>query len=238
MLNDTLAEWCGDKADRFAWIGSVPLAQPETAARELERIVAMGGCGVIIPANIENINLGELPLDPFWRTAEVLGLPVLNLSSPGRNGAAWAKFGSPRSRNMLRYHAWRRLAADDRCAGSVSAAPARSLAPAAAPIRIWPGVSTSCIAAWTGRHRATSPRRCRLPTRRRWPMTASSMPPALRFLIDLVGLDNVALGTDYSFPPADMEPLALLRLAGLSSADVRAIADDNPRRLFARLGAR
>ena len=60
-------------------------------------------------------------------------------------------------------------------------------------------------------------------------------PKVLRFLIDLVGLDNVALGTDYSFPPADMEPLALLRAAGLSKADAEAIADRNPRRLFARM---
>ena len=64
-------------------------------------------------------------------------------------------------------------------------------------------------------------------------------PKALRFLIDLVGLDNVVLGTDYSFPPADMEPLALLRSAGLSdgarsrrsptairAASLRACADD------------
>ena len=60
-------------------------------------------------------------------------------------------------------------------------------------------------------------------------------PKALRFLIDVVGLDNVLLGTDYSFPPADMEPLALLRSAGLSAADIEAIADANPRRVFARL---
>ena len=39
-------------------------------------------------------------------------------------------------------------------------------------------------------------------------------PKALRFLIDVVGCDNVLLGTDYSFPPADMAPLALLRAAG------------------------
>jgi aminocarboxymuconate-semialdehyde decarboxylase len=61
-------------------------------------------------------------------------------------------------------------------------------------------------------------------------------PKALRFLIDLVGLDNVALGTDYSFPPADMEPLALLRSAGLSVSEITAVADVNPRRVFARLG--
>jgi len=60
-------------------------------------------------------------------------------------------------------------------------------------------------------------------------------PKALRFLIDVVGLDNVALGTDYSFPPADMEPLALLRSADLSASEIAAIADDNPRRVFSRL---
>ena len=52
---------------------------------------------------------------------------------------------------------------------------------------------------------------------------------------DVVGIDNVLLGTDYSFPPADMAPLALIRSAGLSKADTEAIADANPRRLFARM---
>jgi len=60
-------------------------------------------------------------------------------------------------------------------------------------------------------------------------------PKALRFLIEVAGLANVALGTDYSFPPADMAPLALLRAAGLSASEVDAIADDNPRRVFPRL---
>jgi aminocarboxymuconate-semialdehyde decarboxylase len=60
-------------------------------------------------------------------------------------------------------------------------------------------------------------------------------PKALRFLIDVAGLDNVVLGTDYSFPPADMEPLAHLRSAALSAAEIDAIADANPRRVFARL---
>jgi aminocarboxymuconate-semialdehyde decarboxylase len=60
-------------------------------------------------------------------------------------------------------------------------------------------------------------------------------PKALRFLIDIAGVENVHLGTDYSFPPADMEPLALLKAAGLSKADTDAIAEGNPRRLFARL---
>src|SRR5262249_10906695 len=60
-------------------------------------------------------------------------------------------------------------------------------------------------------------------------------PKPLRFLVELVGIDNVVLGTDYSFPPADMEPLASLRAADLRPAQIRAIADDNPRRVFTRL---
>jgi aminocarboxymuconate-semialdehyde decarboxylase len=60
-------------------------------------------------------------------------------------------------------------------------------------------------------------------------------PKALRFLIEVAGLDNVVLGTDYSFPPADMEPLSLLRSAGLSADAIEAIADTNPRRVFRRL---
>ena len=48
MLNDTLAAWCADNSDRFAWIASVPLIAAEAAAEEAERAGALGSCGVII----------------------------------------------------------------------------------------------------------------------------------------------------------------------------------------------
>src|SRR5262249_50721388 len=51
----------------------------------------------------------------------------------------------------------------------------------------------------------------------------------LRFLTDEMGLDQVVLGTDYSFPPADLTPLASLKAAGFSAAEIAAIADANPR---------
>ena len=63
--------------DRFAWIASVPLTNAQAAAEELERAAANGACGVIISSNIENVNIGEIPLDPFWAKAEALDLPVL-----------------------------------------------------------------------------------------------------------------------------------------------------------------
>jgi aminocarboxymuconate-semialdehyde decarboxylase len=239
MLNDTLAEWCESNAGRFAWIGSVPLAQAEAAAQELERIVAIGGCGVIIPANIENINLGELPLDPFWQKAEALGLPVLIhpvLVGPAPRAA---KFGLAQ---VAQYTFDTTLGV-----GSLLMTGVLDRFPRLRLVLSHGGGAYPYLA---GRfdimHRrmdrqAQGDVAAKMPSAYASQMAYDSIvhaPKALRFLIDLVGLDNVALGTDYSFPPADMEPLALLRSAGLPSADVTAIADDNPRRLFARLGTR
>jgi aminocarboxymuconate-semialdehyde decarboxylase len=60
-------------------------------------------------------------------------------------------------------------------------------------------------------------------------------PKALRFLADAVGIGQIALGTDESFPPADRDPLASVRAAGFSKTDIELIAEANPRRLFPRL---
>ena len=39
-------------------------------------------------------------------------------------------------------------------------------------------------------------------------------PKTLRFLGETVGLEQLVLGTDESFPPADIDPLSSLRAAG------------------------
>ena len=100
MLNDTLAEWCADNTDRFAWIASVPLTNAQAAAEELERAAAIGACGVIISSNIENVNIGELPLDPFWAQGRSARPAGADPSGAGRRGAARREVRrSRRSRN-------------------------------------------------------------------------------------------------------------------------------------------
>ena len=85
---------------RFSWISSVPLTDAEAAAAELERSADIGAIGVIISANIEDVNLGEFPLDPFWRKAEALGLPVLiHPVNVGACRRAPRNSRSPRSRS-------------------------------------------------------------------------------------------------------------------------------------------
>lgn len=50
-----------------------------------------------------------------------------------------------------------------------------------------------------------------------------------------LNIDRLVLGTDYSFPPADLNPLESLRAAGFSAADIETIAETNPRWIFPRL---
>jgi aminocarboxymuconate-semialdehyde decarboxylase len=236
ILNDTLAQWCADNSDRFAWIASVPLIQAEAAARELERAAGLGACGVIISSNIENTNLGELPLDPFWAKAQALGLPVLIhpvLVGPAPRAA---KFGLAQ---VAQYTFDTTLGV-----GSLLMSGVLDRFPGLKLVLSHGGGAYPYLAGrFDVMHRrmdraAQGDVAAKAPSAYASQMAYDSIvhaPKALRFLIDLVGLENVVLGTDYSFPPAEMEPLALLRAAGLSPAEIEAIADVNPRRLFARL---
>jgi aminocarboxymuconate-semialdehyde decarboxylase len=233
LLNDTLAEWCADNAKRFAWIGSVPLTDAQAAAAELERAKGLGACGVIISSNIENINIGELALDPFWQKAEALNLPVL--IHPVLVGAAprAARFGLAQ---VAQYTFDTTLGV-----GSLIMTGVLDRFPRLKLVLSHGGGAYPYLA---GRFDIMHKRMDRAaqgdvavktPSAYATQMVYDSIvhaPKALRFLIEVAGLDNVALGTDYSFPPADMEPLALLRSAGLSAAEFAAIADANPRRVF------
>ena len=236
MLNDTLAAWCGDNANRFSWIGSVPLIDAKAAAEELKYIVEVGGCGVIISSNVENTNLGELPLDPFWRQAVALDVPILIhpvLVGPAPRAS---KFGLAQ---VAQYTFDTTLGV-----GSLLMSGVLDRFPALKLVLSHGGGAYPYLA---GRfdimHRrmdrsAQGDVAAKTPSAYASQMLYDSIvhaPKALRFLIDVAGLNNVLLGTDYSFPPADMEPLMLLRESGLSSYEIDAIADANPRRVFARL---
>jgi len=245
MLNDTLAEWCADNADRFAWIASVPLERAnagggreggDAAAAELERAAALGACGAIVSSNVENINLGEIALDAFWRKAQTLGLPVLIHPVLVGSAPRAARFGLAQ---VAQYTFDTTFGV-----GSLIMSGVLDRFPTLKLVLSHGGGAYPYLA---GRfdimHRrmdraAQGDVAAKMPSDYATQMAYDSIvhaPKALRFLIEVAGLDNVVLGTDYSFPPADMEPLALLRSANLSAAEVKAIADDNPRRVFARL---
>jgi aminocarboxymuconate-semialdehyde decarboxylase len=233
LVNDELAAWTDENADAFSWVASVPLPHAEAAAAALERAAASGAVGVMVATNVEGVNLGELPLDPFWAKAQALNLtvllhPVLVDAAPRAAKFALAQiahytFDTTMGLGSLIFSGvldrFPRLSlfvshgggAFPYLAGRFDIMHARMDRAAQSDVALQPPSAYMDRMAFD---------------------TIVHGPKPLRFLAESVGVRNMMLGTDYSFPPADLDPLASLREAGFSKNDITAIADENPRRLF------
>jgi len=236
MLNDTLGQWCRDLASRFGFVASVPFPNGDDAAQELERAIGLGAVAVMISANVEGTNIGELSLDAFWAKAERLKLPVLIhpvLAGPAPRAA---KFGLTQSTQYT----------FDTTLGVASLLFSGVLDrfPQLVIVLSHGGGAYPYLAGRFDIMHMRMDRAAQGDVAQKVPSAYAPMmaydtivhaPKALRFLADVVGIDRLVLGTDYSFPPADLQPLGGLRAAGLGAADIRRIADENPRRLFSRL---
>ena len=75
-VNGAIAAMVAEAPARFAGLGTVPLQDPDLAARELERMKADGFSGVEIGSNILGRSPGDAHFDPFFETAERLGMAV------------------------------------------------------------------------------------------------------------------------------------------------------------------
>lgn len=77
-LNDSLADALASRNDAFIGLASVPLAEPEQAARELERAVGeLGLRGVTIGSLVADFTLDDPRLEPFWAAAEATRAVIL-----------------------------------------------------------------------------------------------------------------------------------------------------------------
>ena len=77
ILNDHIAGVCADYPDRFIGLATLPMQDPELAARELERCVKeLGLQGVEIGSHINEWNLDVETLEPFYAAAEELDAAI------------------------------------------------------------------------------------------------------------------------------------------------------------------
>ena len=80
MLNEAMREAlaAGDSDGLFRGTATVPLQDGARAAEELEFAVKECGLnGAMIGSNIDGANLDNPSLDPFWKTAERLQVPLI-----------------------------------------------------------------------------------------------------------------------------------------------------------------
>jgi aminocarboxymuconate-semialdehyde decarboxylase len=237
-LNDTLGAWCADHAERFSWLASVPMPNAEDAAAELERALGQGAVGVMVAANVEGVNLGEVALDPFWKKAAALGAPVMIHPVLVTAAPRAAKFALTQ---IVQYTFDTTLGV-----GSLLFSGVLDRFPGLTLVLSHGGGAFPYLAGRFDLMHARMDRAAQGNVASEPPSaylgrmaydTIVHAPRVLRFLADQAGVGQVALGTDYSFPPADLDPLATVRAAGFSSREVEAITEANPRRLFPRLPA-
>lgn len=77
FLNDHMAEAVAKAPDRFAGLGTLPMQSPQLAVKELERCMnELGLRGVEIGSHVNDWNLDNENLFPFYEAAEQLGAAV------------------------------------------------------------------------------------------------------------------------------------------------------------------
>ena len=76
FLNDHIAEIVNEFPLRFIGLGTVPMQDTELAIQELERCKQIGLAGVQIGTNVNQLNLGEPQFFDFFAACEGLGMAV------------------------------------------------------------------------------------------------------------------------------------------------------------------
>lgn len=233
ILNDSLAELSAARPERFSWMASAPLTDAEAAARELERCVGDGAAGVIVTANVDGRNLGEVPLDEFWSACETLDVPVFVHPSLPQPMPRAEKFSL---NQICAYTLDTTLAVGSMImSGTLDRFPKLRLL-----LSHGGGNLPYLIGRFDRMHEAadgnvTGDKAADPPSdylRRFLYDSILHSRDALLFLRDLVGVERILLGGDAPFPPGDPDPVGSLERAGLDQDTIDLIAVANPRREY------
>jgi aminocarboxymuconate-semialdehyde decarboxylase len=229
-VNRGLADLCTHEPSRLRWIAHVPLQAPDAAAELLAEAASTGAAGAQIGTSVAGTPLAEAGLDRFWATAEQHDMalmlhPAYNNPHPGLEGY--------HLQNAIGNQLETTIAAERLIVSGV--------------LDRHPGLRVLLVHAggyvpWqAGRLRHAATVRAELADSPGDPYayfgrvfvdTITHDTAALRFLVERVGADNVAMGTDPPFDMATPEPVAALEEA-VDADSARRIMEETPRRLFA-----
>ena len=214
-LNDHIAGVVAGHPTRFAGLGTIPMQSPDLAIRELERCVrSLGLSGVQIGSNVNGANLDSPELFPIFEAAASLGAAVFvhpwEVAGRDRMTRYWLPW-------LVGMPAETSLAICSLIFGGVlERLPALRIAFAhgggAFPAtigRIVHGFEVRpdlCAVA-----NDVSPREY---LGRIYLDSLVHDPLMLRYLVDLMGPDRIALGSDYPFPLGEALPGALIDSCG------------------------
>lgn len=221
MFNEALAATVATAPHRFRALATVPLQSPVRAADELRHAVGtLGLAGVEIATTVDGIDLDDQGLEPFWAAAEELRALVLVHPYASLAGRGVSRYnlsntvGNPAESTVAVGHLI--------FGGVLERHPGLQLC-----VVHGGGFAPYQLGRWDHafRHdeRGAATHLTRPPShwlRQLHFDTVLHSAAALRYLLDVVGLDRVVLGSDYPFRMGDPEPVKTVEaVPGLDEAD-------------------
>lgn len=207
ILNDHMASVVERYPDRFVGLGTLPMQAPELAAKELERAVKeLGLAGVEIGSHINDMNLNDSRLYPFYQAAEELGAAVFvhpwDMMGQSEMPDYWLPWlvGMPAETS--------RAICSMIFGGIFEKFPNLRVAFAHGG-GSFPSTIGRIEHGWHVRPDLCAKDNNVNPKSYLGQFYLDSLvhePKMLEYIIDLVGYDKVALGTDYPFPLGDLDP--------------------------------
>jgi len=223
LLNDHIASLVQQYPTRFVGLGTVPLQDPDLAIGELERCMdALDLSGVQIGSHVNDWNLDQPELFGFFRRASELGAAVFV--------HPWEMLGAER---MPRFWLPWLVGMPAETSLAICSLIFGGVLERLPQLRIGFAHGGGAFPATLGRIEhgfKVRPDLCatvndvspRNYLGRFYLDSLVHEPESLRLLMRLVGVEKIALGSDYPFPLGELEPGSLIEsLAGLSEDDRR-----------------
>ena len=214
-LNDHIAGVVAGHRARFAGLGTIPMQSPDRAIRELERCVReLGLSGVEIGSNVNGANLDSPELFPIFEAAASLGAAVFV--------HPWEMVGRER---MTRYWLPWLVGMPAETSLAICSLIFGGVLERLPALRVAFAHGGGAFPATIGRIAhgfEVRPDLCAVANdvapreylKRIYLDSLVHDPLTLRYLVDLMGADRIALGSDYPFPLGEARPGALIDECG------------------------
>lgn len=222
FLNDHVASVVREHPRRFVGLGTVPLQSPERAIRELERCVKeLGLAGVQIGSHVNDWNLSDEKLFPFFEAASELGASIFVHPWDMMGEAKMQKYWLPW---LVGMPAEVSLAMCSLIFGGVLERLPRLRFAFAHGGGSFPGTLGRIEHGFEARPDLVAVDN-KVPPReylgRFWVDSLVHDAETLRFIVKLFGADKVALGSDYPFPLGELRPGTLIESLSELAPDAR-----------------
>ena len=211
ILNDHIAGVVADYPDRFVGLGTLPMQAPDLAIKELERCVKeLGLAGVEVGSHINDWNLDAPELFPIFEVAEELGAAIFV--------HPWDMMGK---RNMPKYWLPWLVGMPAETSLAICSMIFGGVFERLPKLRVAFAHGGGSFPATIGRVQHgfdVRPDLCAvdnpIPPReyigKFYIDSLVHSPQALDYVIEVLGANRIALGTDYPFPLGELEPGKLI----------------------------